>query len=51
MGRSSEDLELSCDETVLLEADLALKGSRLEARIILDELIAKLLLAAQEDRV
>ena len=36
---------------LLLEADLALKGSRLEARIILDELIAKLLLAAQEDRV
>ena len=35
---------------LLLEADLALKGSRLEARIILDELIAKLLLAAQEDR-
>ena len=31
---------------LLLEADLALKGSRLDARILLDELIAKLLLAA-----
>ena len=33
-----------------LEADMALKGSRLEPRIILDELIAKLLLAARRER-
>lgn len=35
---------------LLLEADMALKGSRLEPRIILDELIAKLLLAARRER-
>lgn len=33
---------------LLLEADLALKGSRLEARLVLDSLIARLLLAGQE---
>lgn len=32
---------------LLLEADMALKGSRLEGRIVLEELIAKLLLAAR----
>ena len=35
---------------LLLDADLALKGSRLDHRVILDELIAKLLLVAQEGR-
>ena len=35
---------------LLLEADMALKGSRLEPRIILDELIAKLLLAVRRER-
>ena len=35
---------------LLLEADLALKGSRLDGRIVLDELVAKLLLAAREGR-
>lgn len=41
-----------CRESLhlLLEADMALKGSRLEPRIILDELIAKLLLAARRER-
>lgn len=34
---------------LLLEADLALKGSRLDARIVLDELVAKLLMAAKGD--
>ena len=36
---------------LLLEADLALKGSRLDGRIILDELVAKLLLASREEPV
>ena len=36
---------------LLLDADLALKGSRLDQRIILDELVAKLLLAARRERV
>lgn len=36
---------------LLLEADLALKGSNLDQRIILDELVAKLLLAAKGERV
>lgn len=35
---------------LLLEADLALKGSRLDQRIILEELVAKLLLAARGER-
>ena len=35
---------------LLLEADLALKSSRLDGRILLEELVAKLLLAAQGDR-
>ena len=35
---------------LLLEADLALKSSRLDGRIRLEELVAKLLLAAQGDR-
>lgn len=35
---------------LLLEADMALKGSRMSGRIILEELIAKLLLAAREER-
>ena len=34
---------------LLLDADMALKGSPLEERIVLEELIAKLLAAAQED--
>lgn len=33
---------------LLLEADLALKGSRLDSRLVLDSLIARLLLAGQE---
>ncbi len=36
--------------SLLLEADSALKGSRLEGRIVLEELIAKLLLAAQGEK-
>ncbi len=35
---------------LLLEADLALKGSRLDGRIVLEELVAKLLLAAGRER-
>ena len=35
---------------LLLDADLALKGSRLDQRIILEELVAKLLLAARGER-
>ena len=35
---------------LLLEADMALKGSRLSKRLILEELIAKLLLAAKGER-
>ena len=35
---------------LLVEADLALKSSRLDQRVVLDELIAKLLLAARGDR-
>lgn len=35
---------------LLLEADLALKGSRLEPRLVLDSLVARLLLAGQEAR-
>lgn len=35
---------------LLLEADMALKGSRLDPRIILDELVAKLLLAARREQ-
>lgn len=41
-----EALRKSLD--LLLEADMALKGSRLEGRIVLEELIAKLLLAKGE---
>ena len=41
-----ESPEIETYMRLLLEADLALKGSRLDARILLDELIAKLLLAA-----
>lgn len=36
---------------ILMETDMALKGSRLDARIIMDALIAKLLLAAKGERV
>lgn len=36
--------------TLLLEADLALKGSRLSPRIVMDELVAKLLLAARGEK-
>lgn len=36
---------------LLLEADMALKGSRLNGRTVLEELIAKLLLAAKGERV
>ncbi len=39
-----ESLEL------LLEADMALKGSRLSGKIVLEELVAKLLLAAKGER-
>lgn len=46
-GISRKVLRKSLD--LLLEADLALKGSRLEPRLVMDELIAKLLLAAQKE--
>ena len=39
-----ESLEL------LLETDLALKGSKLSGRIVLEELIAKLLLAVRGEK-
>lgn len=48
-GVPPEVLRKSLD--LLLEADLALKGSRLDARIVLDELVAKLLLAAKGEKV
>lgn len=35
---------------LLLEADMALKGSRMDSRVVLDSLIAKLLLAAREEQ-
>ena len=35
---------------LLLEADMALKGSRLSGRLVLEELVAKLLLAAKGER-
>lgn len=35
---------------LLLEADMSLKGSSIDPQLVLEELIAKLLLAAQEDR-
>ncbi len=35
---------------LLLDADMALKGSRLDGRIVLEELIAKLLLAAKGEK-
>ena len=34
--------------SLLLQADLALKGSKLSPRTVLDQLIARLLLAAKE---
>ncbi len=44
-GISEEGLRRSLD--LLLQADLQLKGSKLDARIVMEELIAKLLLAAK----
>ncbi len=44
-GLSPEALRESLG--LLLEADMALKGSKLDSRIVLEELIAKLLLAAK----
>ncbi len=45
-GTSMSTLQTSLN--LLLEADLALKGSKLDARLVLDSLVARLLLAAQE---
>lgn len=47
-GLSTEALRKSLD--LLLEIDLALKGSKLSARIVMDGLVAKLLLAAKGER-
>ncbi len=47
-GVKPEALRASLE--LLLEADMALKGSRLNGRIVLEELIAKLLLAAKGEQ-
>lgn len=47
-GFTARSLKTCLD--LLLEADLALKGSRLEARLVLDSLVARLLLATREGR-
>ena len=49
VGRTPMSL-LSRYLDLLLEADLALKGSRLEPRLVLDSLVDRLLLAGQEAR-
>lgn len=48
-GVSTEVLSESLD--IILETDLALKGSKLSPRILIDEMIAKLLLAARGERL
>ncbi len=47
-GMAPETLRKSLE--LLLEADMALKGSRLDGRIVLEELVAKLLLAAKGEK-
>lgn len=49
-ARSLKPEALRSSLDLLLEADMALKGSRLSGRIVLEELIAKLLLAAKGER-
>lgn len=49
-ARSLRPEVLRASLNMLLEADMALKGSRLNGRIVLEELIAKLLLAARGEK-
>lgn len=49
-ARGMKPEHLRADLQLLLEADLALKGSRLDGRLVLEELIAKLKAQAQRGR-
>lgn len=49
-ARNMKPETLRASLALLLEADMALKGSRLDGRIVLEELIARLLLAAKGEK-